>query len=1225
MCKTIRSSIIASAAILCLSLAPLANAQSDVTQPGDPVIASSANSPGSEGAANAIDNTQAKYLNFDTRNPNNPPSGFIVSPSVGVTRVIGMTIQSANDAPERDPSTIILEGSNDAAIGGWNDPTNTWVTIVGLTNIPAFTARFQKQTFFFDNFKPYRHYRWTVVAVATPNGCCMQVADVELLGSTLPPDVTQPGDPVIASSANSPGSEGAANAIDNTQAKYLNFDTRNPNNPPSGFIVSPSIGRSLVTGMTIQSANDAPERDPSTIILEGSNDAAIGGWNDPTNTWVVITGLTNIPAFATRFQKQTFLFDNYKPYRHYRWTVVAVATPNGCCMQVADVELLGTGAPKDVTQPGDPVIASSANSPGSEGAANAIDNTQAKYLNFDTRNPNNPPSGFIVSPVIGATVVIGMTIQSANDAPERDPSTILLEGSNDAAIGGWNDPTNTWELITGLTNIPAFTARFQTQEFSFANKKAFKHYRWTVVAVATPNGCCMQVADVELLAATSSNPCGQTAFVLQPVNTPALLGTPATFYTKVNGPWTLQWLENDKPIPGATKTTYSTPPVDAQIITNRYSCAIVGCQTSSVVQASIFVPSATKSIAVSFVGGGANGAPTSMEINDIAGVQSQAYWNNATNATGFSGDGVSMGELKDSDNIATTISFDYTTSGTWGAGTGTETPTERMLNGLTGNAGAANPNEPPGTYSFHNVPASVNGNSILVYCVNPPLQVTTLKFSITAGTPASTVYMRVLNSDEYKPAPGFYRSTSTSPVNPAVGSFVRFDGVQPDANGDITLSTEVVVGADRETGVNGIQLVLNAPNPGSPPTITANPQQTVGPAGGTVTLSVTASGNNLTYQWRKNGVNLPNGGHVAGATTPVLTINSLDASDEGFYSCAVFNPAGSVVSKNASVKISKYLINDALAGYWPLDPTTGTVAPNSVAGGQVAVVNGTPTWLVPGKITNAFSFDQATYLFVTNYPKASGDSISASAWVRVDTSLAGSTLGVSFVQNSDGALRVDETIGVTGQFAMGLVPDALDPNIYYLRAAVMVGPNRVEAIAPGAFTLGTWQQVAFSADGAQLHLYLNGVEVASADYAGKIAVPLVQFLSMGAVLSVDRTDPLNLIIAPNATAPNYMNGPLDDVALWNRSLTAEEVSKIYAQGLIGRPVTSVTLAPPVQAAPVISPPTVTGGNITITWSNGGTLETAPTVNGPWTTTGNASGSFSEAVAPGGNKYYRVKR
>ena len=42
-------------------------AQKNVVQPGDPIIASSSNMPGSEGVANAIDGTQAKYLNFDSK------------------------------------------------------------------------------------------------------------------------------------------------------------------------------------------------------------------------------------------------------------------------------------------------------------------------------------------------------------------------------------------------------------------------------------------------------------------------------------------------------------------------------------------------------------------------------------------------------------------------------------------------------------------------------------------------------------------------------------------------------------------------------------------------------------------------------------------------------------------------------------------------------------------------------------------------------------------------------------------------------------------------------------------------------------------------------------------------------------------------------------------------------------------------------------------------------
>lgn len=52
--------------LVLLTLPPTLLAQSDVTQPGDPLVASSDNSPGSETGPNAIDNQPTKYLNFDT-------------------------------------------------------------------------------------------------------------------------------------------------------------------------------------------------------------------------------------------------------------------------------------------------------------------------------------------------------------------------------------------------------------------------------------------------------------------------------------------------------------------------------------------------------------------------------------------------------------------------------------------------------------------------------------------------------------------------------------------------------------------------------------------------------------------------------------------------------------------------------------------------------------------------------------------------------------------------------------------------------------------------------------------------------------------------------------------------------------------------------------------------------------------------------------------------------
>ncbi len=1141
------TAVLTALSFLAVAGAVQSTAQKNVVQPGDPIIASSANSPGSEGVANAIDGTQAKYLNRDSATPSKP-AGFVVTPSVGVTWVTGLAMQSANDAPERDPLSVTLEGSNDDTIADFN--SGTWELIYKNEAVPVYTARFETKTFSFDNFKPYKHYRWTILKTATDNSCCMQIAEVQLLGTTLPKNVVQPGDPIIASSANSPGSEGVANAIDGTQAKYLNRDSAAPAKP-AGFVVTPSVGATLINGLSMQSANDAPERDPLSVTLEGSNDDTIADFN--SGTWALVYKNEAVPTFATRFQTLTFLFDNVKPYKHYRWTVLKTATDNSCCMQIAEVQLLGSGAPKNVIQPGDPIIASSANSPGSEGVANAIDGTQAKYLNRDSAAPSKP-AGFVVTPSVGETTIIGLSMQSANDAPERDPLSVTVEGSNDETIADFN--SGTWELVYKNEAVPTYATRFETQTFYFNNKKSYKHYRWTVLKTATDNSCCMQIAEVGLLAVTSSVDCSKTAFVLQPIDTPALEGTPATFFTIVNGPWPVQWSVNGKAIPGATKLSYTTPPVTAAIATNVYTVEIVGCQVSTPVHASIFKPAPPTSIGVQFWGGGANGAGPQGGENylkpaDIVGVQPQAYWNVATNGSGITGDETTLPSvMTDSDGKPSAVTFEFTTSGTWGAGTGLDTPTQRMLNGIAGIGGTGTDQ----TMTFHNVPAGKH--SLLVYAVAAPLNFQTLSYAV--GT--QKYYIRVMNSDEYKPAPGFYRGTSTDSKNPSIANFIRFDNVSPDASGDVTLTFAVVAtgGQANNTGVNALQLVLNAPAVGAPPSITVDPKPTVGAADGTVHLSVQATGENLTYQWRKNGKNLPDGGHVSGATTSTLTISSLSDADVAVYNAAVFNPAGSVVSKNATVNISKFDIKDALVGYWKLDETSGAKAANAVTGGQAGDVVGTAAW-GKGQIANGLTFDGAsTYVVVPNYPKAT-KALSVSGWVNVS---AGTASSVALVRSAHGNLGISVAQDGAPASQFELVLNANDTGALFLHAGITAGPNHTTVDSPTAFTLGSWQHVAFTADGAQLRLYVNGVEVANTPYLADFIVPEVQDLSFGARLNVDaeQTPPL---LGLDAT-PNLLGGNLDDIAIWNRSLTADEVSGVFTAGKAGKDVTTVVVTPPAE-------------------------------------------------------------
>jgi hypothetical protein len=235
------------------------------------------------------------------------------------------------------------------------------------------------------------------------------------------------------------------------------------------------------------------------------------------------------------------------------------------------------GLGPDVTQPTDDIVASSLNSPGSEGVANAIDDQPGfKYLNFDRLH-----TGFTVTPSVGPTVVNGLTLTSANDAPERDPATYLLEGSQD----GIN-----FTFISGGP-VPAFAARFQKVTIPFPNDTSYLSYRLIFPEVVGPGGNSMQISEVEFLSRllgqdrtdlrlmpgeagdgrrggdfemwfwlTDNELIQPPLIILQPVSFTRDPGIPVTFQVQASGtpPLLFQWFGNGSAIPGATNSSYTT-------------------------------------------------------------------------------------------------------------------------------------------------------------------------------------------------------------------------------------------------------------------------------------------------------------------------------------------------------------------------------------------------------------------------------------------------------------------------------------------------------------------------------------------------------------------------------------------------------------------------------------------------------------------------------------------
>jgi hypothetical protein len=88
------------------------------------------------------------------------------------------------------------------------------------------------------------------------------------------------------------------------------------------------------------------------------------------------------------------------------------------------------------------------------------------------------------------------------------------------------------------------------------------------------------------------------------------------------------------------------------------------------------------------------------------------------------------------------------------------------------------------------------------------------------------------------------------------------------------------------------------PQPPVAPQISAQPQDVTADEGASASFSVTATGENLTYQWRRNGTD------VAGATQSTYALTGVGASDhDGRFSVVVRGTGGSVESRQATLTV----------------------------------------------------------------------------------------------------------------------------------------------------------------------------------------------------------------------------------------------------------------------------------------------------------------------------------
>lgn len=201
-------------------------------------------------------------------------------------------------------------------------------------------------------------------------------------------------------------------------------------------------------------------------------------------------------------------------------------------------------------------------------------------------------------------------------------------------------------------------------------------------------------------------------------------------------------------------------------------------------------------------------------------------------------------------------------------------------------------------------------------------------------------------------------------------------------------------------------------------------------------------------------------------------------------------------------------------GYWKLNESGGHASND----GTLNNFNftGSDGW-VAGKFGNALEFDGTDdYVSKASAPLNVGTSMTVSFWVDPTTLTSGNYYTfLSYGGHIAGGFIVQESNSNTLRLAWG-------------------GTDYYDG--PTFTTTGSWSHIVVTVSaGVPQYFYVNGVQTAATrtNGSGTFSITSPQTLEIGR-----RTD----------TASQYINGSLDDLRIYNRALSAAEVSRLYING-----------------------------------------------------------------------------
>jgi hypothetical protein len=291
-----------------------------------------------------------------------------------------------------------------------------------------------------------------------------------------------------------------------------------------------------------------------------------------------------------------------------------------------------------------------------------------------------------------------------------------------------------------------------------------------------------------------------------------------------------------------------------------------------------------------------------------------------------------------------------------------------------------------------------------------------------------------------------------------------------------------------------------------------------------VTISVTATGTGtLSYQWQKDGVDIP------GATSSSFSLASARRWHIGDYTVKVTDTAGSTSSNAASVNLTGISsgIWKGLLSYYRLN---GTTVDQGIYENHFVNTNAAPAVDRKGNSASAYSFNGTTAWMVSekNLPITGASPRTFSFWMK---------------REDRGTLGGNPTIighglkSGTGNFFNLTLEGGSGKNLFIHGSWISTYTNLASPTP-----IEEWIHVAVCSDGTALgtYFYINGVPTPRTSDSGN-------YNTISSKLRISTSSDSGGISNENTFWWNAgFKGAMDEVRVYNRSLSQQEVAALYA-------------------------------------------------------------------------------